>query len=53
MKVIARNDEIKKIELSAAKLCKSLRIDLTEKDTKEDTPGDETKTHSRPRKKSR
>jgi hypothetical protein len=53
MKVIAGNDEIKKIELSAAKLCKSLGIDLTETDTEEGTTGDGTKTHSRPRNKSR
>ncbi|MGH9926537.1 MAG: hypothetical protein ACREAS_02665, partial [Nitrososphaera sp.] len=53
MKVIAGNEEIKKIESSASKLCESLGIDLTETDTKEDTPGDDTKIHSRPRKKSR
>jgi hypothetical protein len=50
MKIIAGNDEIKKIESSATKLCKSLGIDLTETDTKEDTTGDDTKTHSKPRK---
>jgi len=52
-KIVAGNDEIKKIESSATTLCKSLGIRLTETDTKEDTIGDDTKTHSRPRKKSR
>jgi hypothetical protein len=41
MRVIAGNDEIKKIESSATKLCESLGIDLTETDTKEDTTGDD------------
>lgn len=53
MKVIAGNDEIKKIETRATKLCESLGIDLTKTDTKEDITGDDTKTHSKPRKKSR
>lgn len=53
MKVIAGNDEIKKIEMRAAKLCESLGIDLTETDTKEDTTGDDTKMRSRARKKTR
>jgi hypothetical protein len=53
MKVITGNDEVKKIESSATKLCKSLGIDLTETDTKEDIIGDENKMHSRLTKKSR
>ncbi|MGH9927067.1 MAG: hypothetical protein ACRD5B_17000, partial [Nitrososphaeraceae archaeon] len=53
MKVIADNGEIKKIESRAAKLCESLGIDLTETDTKEDIIGGDTKTHFKPRKKSR
>jgi hypothetical protein len=53
MKVIAGNDEIKKINSSSTKLCESLEIDLTETDTEEHTTGDDTKTHSRPRKKTR
>jgi hypothetical protein len=53
MKVIAGNDEIKKIESSTNKLCESLGIDLTVTDTKEDTAGDDTKMHSGARKKTR
>lgn len=48
MKAIAEDTEITKMESSVAKLCESLGIDSTGTDN-----GDATKTHSRPRKKSR